>query len=64
MRLILIACSILFISGCRTKPDVEMYLRYNKATGVAKGYFEKDGKKTGILMEPEFTQVLGEKGGK
>ena len=52
MRLIIIACSILFISGCRTKPDVEMYLQYNKATGVAKGYFKKDGKKTGILMEP------------
>jgi len=64
MRLILIAFLILFISGCRTKPDVTMYLQYNKATGVAKGYFEKDGKKTGILMEPEFTQMLGKKDGK
>lgn len=63
MKLILIACSILFISGCRTKPDVAMYLQYNKATGVAKGYFEQDGKRTGILMEPEFTQVLGGKDG-
>ncbi len=64
MRLVIIAFSILFISGCRTKPDAEMYLQYNKATGVAKGYFEKDGKKTGILMEPEFTQMLGGKDGK
>ena len=64
MRLVIIAFSILFISGCRTKPDVAMYLQYNKATGVAKGYFEKDGKKTGILMEPEFIQMLGKKDGK
>ena len=64
MRLILIAFLILFISGCRTKPDVALYLQYNKATGVANGYFEKNGKKTGILIEPEFTQMLGKKNGK
>jgi hypothetical protein len=41
-----------------------MYLQCNKATSAAKGYFERDGKKAGILMEPEFTQMLGKKDGK
>lgn len=53
MKLILLA-SILTLTGCATKPkpEVEMYLRFDKKTGVAEGYVDNEGQRTKIRMEP------------
>lgn len=55
LTLIALTGGILLLSGCASnKPEVEMYLRYNKETGIATGRIEHNGQVTKILMEPEF----------
>ena len=51
MRLILTLLSILTLTGCKTKPEVTMYMRFDKKTGEVHGTINNEGKIIKLHME-------------
>lgn len=56
MKLAILTTFLFLMSGCVSHNTTEFYLKYNKETGVAKGYANVNGEVTKIIIEPELRQ--------